>query len=495
MKQTRMIAGLLSLILLPTAISCTPRAEEIGGIGGSGRVSSMPSISSGPITDFGSVFVSGVEYETDATAFIVDGQSGVTQNELKKGMVVLVEATLLQDQVSKAILKRSADRISYSDTVEGPVQVIEVSGRTLTVMGQTILVTDKTVIDDSVPGRDLANLVPNVDVVEISGFVSGDGVLIATLIDRKKVGAPDYELKGLVKNHDTGSQTFQIGHLTVSYNGADISGMPNPAVTVWNGLPVHLFGDQFSLTIPGQLDGHLHATSVAPESFGVQESTRAEIEGFISQMVSQSSFLVGHILVQFDTQTLFEGGTATDLGPGVRVEVEGDVNGNILLARRVELNSRVKLEADLATTNTMDGISGTLTLMGFPGTVIHINAQTQFKGQGAPLHLADLSAGDHLTVRGEPFGNEVIATDITRQPASSAVVLQGPVSTTSPPSIFILGTSVDTAPLPESAFRRADDSSIGRTAFFAAAQPGVIVEVEGMQVGSSIVWQEIELQQ
>lgn len=490
MKRTNVIAGTVSLVLLLTVISCTPNAQEIGGMGGTGQVSS---ISSGPITDFGSVFVSGVEYETNSTVFMVDGQSGVTQNELKKGMLVFVEATLLEDNVTKAILKRMADRISYSDTVEGPVQAIEASGRTLTVMGQTILITDQTVIDDSVPGRDLTSLVPNVDIIEVSGFVSGEGVVVATLIDRK-VGTPDYELKGLVKNHDTGSQTFQIGHLTISYNGADISGMPNPAVTVWNGLPVHLFGDQFSLTTPGQLDGHLHAISVAPESFGVQGSTRAEIEGFISQIVSPNGFLVGHILVQFDTQTLIEGGTAADLGPGVRVEVEGDVSGNILFARMIELNSSVKLEADLATMSTVDGISGTLTLSGLTSTVVHINAQTQFKGQGTPVHMGDLSAGDHLIIRGEPFGNEVLATDITRQPASSTVVLQGPVGTTSPPSIVILGTSVNTAPLPESAFRQADDSPIGRAAFFAAAQPGVIVEVEGMRVGGSIVWQEIELQ-
>jgi hypothetical protein len=487
MKQSLIDATLFSILLL-TAASCS--SNDVGGIGGTGRVAS---VSSGPITDFGSVFVSDVEYETGSTVFTVDGRADVTQNELKKGMVVLVEATLLEDTVTKTILKRTADRISYSDTVEGQVQAIEASGKTLIVLGQTILVTDKTVIDDSVPGRDLTSLVPNVDVVEVSGFVSGDGVMVATLIDRKP-GAPDFELKGLVKNHDTGAQTFQIGRLTVSYNGADISGMPNPAVNAWNGLPVHLIGSQFSLITPGQLDGRLQATSVAVESFGVQESRRAEIEGFISQMVSPNGFLVGHILVQFDSQTLFEGGTAIDLGPGIRVEVSGNVSSNILFATRVELNNDVKLEADLATVNTADGVSGSLTLTGLTGTVVHINAQTQFKGQSGPLHLGNLSAGDHLIVRGEPFGDQVIATDITRQPASNMIVLQGPVSSTSPPSIVILGTTVDTAPLPETAFRKADDSPIRRTAFFAAALPGVIVEVEGVQVDGSIVWHEIELQ-
>ncbi len=69
----------------------------------------------------------------------------------------------------------------------------------LTRVGQTILVTDSTIIDDSVPGRDLTRLVPNVDVVEVQWLCLRDGVLIATLIDRQ-AGAPDFELEGLVKD-------------------------------------------------------------------------------------------------------------------------------------------------------------------------------------------------------------------------------------------------------------------------------------------------------
>ena len=320
--------------------------------------------------------------------------------------------------------------------MEGQVQAIEASGKTLTVLGQTILVTDSTIIDDSVPGRDLTRLVPNVDVVEVSGFVFGDGVLIATLIDRK-AGAPDFELKGLVKNHDTGTKTFQLVVLTVSYDGADISGMPNPTGNAWNGLPVHLLGSQFSLITPGELT--TPASDLCGTGF-VRGSRRHTCgnEGFVSQIVPPNGFLVGHIMVQFDSQTLFVGGTATDLGPGVRVEVKGDVSGNILFANRIELDSHVKIEADLATANTVDGVSGSLTFTGLTGTVVHINAQTQFKGQGAPLRMGDLSAGDHLTVRGEPFGDQVIATEITRQPGSNNAVLQGPVSSTSPPSIVIL---------------------------------------------------------
>jgi len=64
MKQTSLIYATLCSSLLLMAASCSPSAQEGGGIGGTGIVAS---VSSGPITGFGSVFVSGVEYETGST--------------------------------------------------------------------------------------------------------------------------------------------------------------------------------------------------------------------------------------------------------------------------------------------------------------------------------------------------------------------------------------------------------------------------------------------
>ncbi len=491
MIQIRLFALALPISFLLTTASCSPSAQEGGGIGGTGIVAS---VSSGPITNFGSVFVSGVEYDTASTLFTVDRKSGAIQTDLKKGMVVRVEATLIKDNVTGEILNRLADRITYSDSLEGPVQAVEPTGRSLTVLGQTVLVTDGTLIDDSVPGRNLARLVPDVDVLEVSGFVSGDGVLVATLIDRK-LGPPDYEIKGLVKNHDATAKTFQIGRLTIDYQGADVGLMPNPATAGWNGLPVHVLGLQFSTSTLGQPDGRLQAASVAPDFLEVEENTRAEIEGFVNGLLPPSGFLVGSVQVRYDDATLFEGGTAADLGPGVRVEVDGTFVGNVLQARRVELSDRVKLEVDVATVTTTDGLSGILTLTGMPGTMVHVTAETRFKGTGGPGRLGDLAPGDHVVVRGEPSGAVALATEITRQVPSSKVVLQGPAGIGTPPVIVVLGTAVDTSGLPESSFRQVDDSPIGRAAFFDAIEPGMIVELEGTRTGASILWQEAELQE
>lgn len=484
---------LLALFLQAALLeACSPTAQEGGGIGGTGIVAS---VTSGPITDFGSVYVSGEKYDTTGTVFTVDRSTGATELDLKRGMVVRVEASLEVDTVTGQVLRRMADRITYEDSVEGPLQSVDPTGKSLTVMGQTILLTDTTILDDNIPGGSLQQLVPHVDILEVSGFVSGDGVLIASLIQRK-AGAPDYEVKGQARQLDPVAGTFRIGTLTIEYGAATLQQLPpTTSPSEWEGLPVHVIGSQLTAETGPSGSGRLRAVSVAPEVLGVQERRRAEIEGFISQQLSPTAFLVGSVQIQVDAQTEFEGGTAADLGPGVRVEVEGFLSGNVLQATRIELNDRVKLEGDVASAPTGDSTTGTFSLRALNGTVVQVTPQTIFRGVGAPTHLGDIVTGDHVVVRGEPSGTHVIATEISRQPASPKAVLLGPILANNAPTLTILGTQVDTSPLSESAFRKADDTIIGRAAFFNAAPPGAIVELEGTSDGLSIQWNEAELQE
>ena len=491
MTGRRPYTRFLILLLVVALTACGPGAQQGGGIGGTG---SIASVSSGTVTGFGSVFVSGDEFDTTYTMFQVDRQEGVDQNQLKKGMVVVVDATVLQDNASKKILQRTAIRIVYTDTVEGPVQAVAPDGHSLAVLGQTVLVTGTTIIDGSVPGQDVTRLTPDVDLLEISGFVLGDGVIVATLIERK-AGSPDYEIKGFVKNHDADHNLFQIGALTVHYGGADISLMPSPNGNAWNGLPIDALGDGFSLPHAGQPDGVLTATRIAPETIGNQDSRLAEIEGFVTQVLSPSEFFVGNIRVRIDADTQFEGGTPSDIGPGVRLEVDGLLSNHVLTAARVEFNDRIKLESDIATISSPDGISGTVTLAGFPNTIIRVNSQTRFKGQGAPTQLGDLQAGAHITVRGEPLDGGALATEITVLLASGSVVFQGPLDSAANPLLVIMNSTIDTSAIPDTGFRDAGDSPIGRSAFFNSLVPGLIVELEGTWLGGAIQWREAELQQ
>ena len=80
-----------------------------GGIGGTG-------ITSGTITGFGSVFVNGVEFETDGSSFDVDDNIGTDQDVLGLGMVVTITGSINPDGVTWTALS-----ILYDDEVEGPI--------------------------------------------------------------------------------------------------------------------------------------------------------------------------------------------------------------------------------------------------------------------------------------------------------------------------------------------------------------------------------------
>ena len=191
--------------------SCSPQAG--GGIGGTGAVSS---VSSGPITKFGSIYISGTEYDNADTLYCVDDEPCSQENTLKVGMVVLVNGILTDPSANQQAGIRVANTIIYEETVEGVVQSVARDGSSLIVLGQLIAVNDGTVIDTSIQGQSLANLTPGVDVVEVSGLVAGDGHIVATLIMRQS-GTPHFEIQGAIKNHDVTAKRFEIGQLVVDY--------------------------------------------------------------------------------------------------------------------------------------------------------------------------------------------------------------------------------------------------------------------------------------
>ena len=112
----------------------------------------------------------------------VDGASG-NQSDLKKGMVVLVNATLTHHYGTNDPPQRTANTLFYEDTVEGIVQSVAPDGSSLVVLGQTVMITTTTIVDATIPGQNILNLVPGRDLIEVSGFVTGDGAIIGTLID------------------------------------------------------------------------------------------------------------------------------------------------------------------------------------------------------------------------------------------------------------------------------------------------------------------------
>ena len=453
-------------------------------------MATVATVATGPVTGFGSVFVSGNEFDTNGAVITVDGQANAGEGQLKKGMVVLLNGTISEDFRTGQTVQRTAKTILYEDTIEGPVQSVAQDGLSLVVLGQTVLINQSTIIDPSVPA--LSNLKPN-DLVEVSGFVSGPGTVVATLIDRK-IGAADYQVKGFITQHDDRSKSFTIGSLAVDYTGADISQMPNPSGNVWNGLLVDIHGAQVSLGGQGPNGARLTATRVKPDSLGTENVPEAEIEGVVTLIFTPTEFYVGNVLVQTTSSTEFENGTAAEIVPGATAEVEGPIVNGVLIAEKVEFKDSVIVESDVATLNISTSNSGTLTLNGLPGVTVVVNSATKVEGENSLRRFSDISVSDHLNVRGHPGSNNtVIATDLVRLSPSTAVVLQGPVDSTANPSLEILGVTVDTSSIPENNFKGAGNVPVGRGVFFARLTAKTLVGIKGTWVGGLVSWNEAKL--
>lgn len=487
--------GVCSVIWAMTSlIACSPQGEDYhagGGIGGTGHPTTpteTPVISSGAITGFGSVVVNGATYQTVNTPISIEGIPGFTLGDLKQGMIALVDGTITeQSRVAKSIV--------VENTVEGLVQEVAPDGLSMVVMAQTVLVDSATIVDPSIPGLDIRNLIPGTDIVDVHGHVKGAGMIAATFI-ALPFAPQDYHVKGFIHHHDATVDAFEIGGLRIEYAGADVSSMPNPTGDTWNGLFAAVQGDQFDPGPgPEANGGRLTSTLVHPEELGVQNSELAEVEGFVTQVMIPNDFLVGNLWVQTTAGTLFLGGTGSEILLGVKLEVEGVLVNQILIASSVIFRDRVKLESNV---NTLNSGNHSLTLMGLPGITIQTNSLTAWAQTGNPFPMTfnDLMSGDHLKIRGRPSqGNIVVATEVERKSASTTVEVQGAVEFSADPLVTILGLAIDTSALTDNKFIGVDGSAIGRTAFFNTLLPGVLVEVEGDVHAGLVDWEEAELEE
>src|SRR6267378_5198934 len=200
-----------------------------GGTGGAGVTGTF-----GTITGFGSVFVNGVEFTTSGATIVPDDNPAAESN-LRVGMVVTVSG-------SRSGSSGSATRIEVDDALKGFVEA-KPDANHWTVMGQTVLVDDRTRFEN--------NVQPGVgDFAEVHGLVVADGTISGGFIEKENAPFPAFEVKGFVKNHSDASKTFDIGTLTVNYSNATINDMPNPAGNAWNGLLVEAKGSICTGTAP-----------------------------------------------------------------------------------------------------------------------------------------------------------------------------------------------------------------------------------------------------
>ena len=452
-----------------------------GGTGGTG-------ISYGAVTDFGSIFVNGVEFSTSSASIMRDDVA-VSENELRRGMVVEVRGSFAASNSG------TASTVLVEEAVRGPLESKGAgtpdTGVTLVVLGQSVRVDGATLIDDNVcDGMELCATLEQRfaaigagDLLEVHGQRTPDGSIAATFIE-KKTAPVVFVVRGAVASHSAAAQTFMVGALAVAYGGATIGDMPAPSGNNWNGLFVEAKGTSCSGVLPAC--GTLTATKVEPEGLGVAEAAQAEVEGFVTALVSTSDFVVGSQPVLTNGATAFLGGDQGEIALGVKLEVEGSLGAGVLTATKVKFKDSIKLESNATATAT------TITLEGLPGITVTANAFTEVKttGGATETNLTPLG-GRNVRIRGRVSGAaSVIASEIEDRGVADAgadVILQGFATGATNPTFEILGVTVNTSQLADPAdFKDANDNAIGSTAFYNALTPsGTLVKAKGQLPAAS----------
>src|SRR5499427_2200916 len=292
------IAAAAALLL---AVAC--------GGGGGNMPPPNQAFTQGTIMGFGSIIVNGVRFDDSAAQVVDDDGQLHNQGDLKLGMNVEIESSGIDNGSARASLVR------FGPAIVGPVSAIDgtTTPKTLTVLDQTVEVSNTTVFDKSL-SNGFASI--NVgDVLEIHAlFDAASGHYLAKRIEPEP-GATVFKLRGVVANLDTTAKTFMIGGATIDFSGVAAANLP---ANLANGQTVRV-----QLQTTRNASGQWVAISIRAQQPEMEDRDEAEVQGTITAFTSTASFSVNGLPVDA-TNAKFEDG-APGIVLGAMVEVEGAI--------------------------------------------------------------------------------------------------------------------------------------------------------------------------
>ncbi len=313
------LVGAVGAVIAACGGGSTDLAE--GGIGGTG-------ISTGTVTGFGSVWVNGVEFETDQATIHKEGMkymgSGMDQKYLRIGMVVTVKG-----DIDANGMRGTATTVEYSSLLRGRVDQTPASD-SLVVLGQRVNVDTQTKYGGNCDR--LAQIHVN-DKVEVSGFYVHDST------------AGDY-IQGTYIECLSSISVYKIAGVVERIEGSEfyIKSLSGELEIQSQGVGSLSVGDYVEAEVRKEdydSRNEYVAIDVIPRTKGLgeTEAEKAEMEGIAVGSCSAlpCTFSLGLQEVRIDTGTTFSNGRGyTDIQSGVRLEVEGSVTGGVLIAREVD---------------------------------------------------------------------------------------------------------------------------------------------------------------
>ena len=315
----RLCAGLLGALVASQAVAVDFREEGLGGtgvaptdegVGGTGMTAGGDDDGIGgtgilgTITGFGSILANGFKVEfDDETPIEIAGQPA-SAAELAVGQVATIEA----DRIGTELRAR---RISVDFEVTGPLASFDLARGELSLLGQTVKLGASAHVYDRVRDQQVsATDLRAGDFVRVSGLRRGDGVIVASRLER---GPPEREVQLVGPLSKLESGAFRVAGLRL--------GLLPELSELRSGKRV---------VVSGRWDrGQLHSVRVRPEPEELFSTRFDEIsvEGYTVDQDDGSFRLLG---LELDLSGLGDEAHAElpRVEAGVRVRVSGRLEGD-----------------------------------------------------------------------------------------------------------------------------------------------------------------------
>jgi Domain of unknown function (DUF5666) len=453
-----------------------------GGSGGGGATDTSASISSvGTITGFGSIYVNGIEFDTDGSIYRVDDEDMFDDSSLAVGMKVRVEGSVNDDGRTG-----TASRVLYDDDVEGPIDagsltVVDASTRTFTILGLAIRAdATSTVYDDGASFDTLAEG----QKLEISGYFDGNQI-VASRIEKQSDADDEFELKGRVANYNgsTVTLTLQNGVSAGPYSVTGTAELDIPADPVGLFVEIKLIDQGGSLLVI--------KIETDDDDLLDDEDDEVSVRGFLEDD-GIGGFLINGVSFTVSDSTEYEPESLkNNLVAGMEIKVEGDMQGNVLIADEVESeHGDIEIEARVIDVVSSDAKNGTVTVDLGNGQSLSVQTDnsTQFEDESASdlnddesFNLDELAVGvDFVEIEAyRADTGQLVATSIEREDTGRDTRFEAPVDNfDASVSVTLLGItySVDGGTSYE-----LNDISSDSTTFFSALDINDSVKVTDIQ--------------
>ena len=352
--------------------------------------------SSGVISGFGSVYVNGVRYTTKDSYIIANGRKS-DEAALKVGMKVVVAAQKSSNDGSNAL------EVTYLADVIGAIDAIDLGDTSLTILGQTYLITKATKLDNV-----LFTELTVGTFVELSAFENEYGNFMVSYLEIKEQQA-EQQLTGTISKINKVNKTFTIGQLLVNYVDADVTGLLNAGSLVLIKSKFPAIDNEFvadEVTAQGLIlfiDGTLELAGIVEDMDKEEESTIIKLSGRKYALTDSSDFTQG------DDEDLQIGSQVSLIA--TVIEQESTTSIYPINSIRVELANEISLE----------GIVESITDDSFTifSQAFSVDSYTQYEDDSEQelrnFNFSDIAIGDRLALDAYEVNGLLISRKIQRE--------------------------------------------------------------------------------